>query len=392
MILFAIAVWPGPLSVPHQGQETVRVKDSAQFSSALRKAKPGTTVLLEPGRYEGGVYAENVHGAEGRAVTVRAADPADPPRISGGTGGIHLSKVSYIEVRDLVVEGASHNGINIDDGGDIGRPSHHVVIRNVRVSDLPKGNHDGIKLSGVDDFLVTGCSVARWGGSGIDMVGCHRGVIEGGTFSDGGDSGVQAKGGSSDIVVRTCRFVDAGQRAVNIGGSTGLDYFRPPLSLVPEGRRYESKDVTVEGCTFSGSLSPIAFVGADGAVVKFNTFYRPGRWVVRILQETSTPDFVPCRNGVFEDNLVVFSSSAWSAGGFNVGPGTDALSFAFRRNHWYCFDDPSQSPPRLPVAESGGVIGKDPGLVDPARGDFGVKAGRDPVPAGAHAFRRREGG
>ena len=112
-----------------------------------------------------------------------------------------------------------------------------MVVRDIG----PTGNRDGIKLSGVDDFRVEGCTVERWGsgGSGIDMVGCHRGEIVGCTFRHGdttGDSGVQAKGGSRDVVIRRCRFEHAGQRAVNLGGSTGLAFFRPK----PEG--YEARD------------------------------------------------------------------------------------------------------------------------------------------------------
>jgi hypothetical protein len=139
------------------------------------------------------------------------------------------------------------------------------------------------------------------------MVGCHRGLIEGCRFlgREGFSqaTGPQTKGGSSEIVIRRCLFVDAGQRAVNLGGSTGMAYFRPP------GARYEARDITVEGCVFVGSQAPIAFVGVDGATVRYNTIYRPSRWVMRILQETTEPGFPPCRNGRFEHNLIVFRAA-----------------------------------------------------------------------------------
>jgi hypothetical protein len=89
--------------------------------------------------------------------------------------------------------------------------------------------------------------------------------------------------------VRNCTFINAGQRGVNLGGSTAMKVFRPL------GAKYEAKDITVEGCRFVGSLSPVAFVGVDGAVVRYNTIYQPERWVVRILQETTEADFVPSR-------------------------------------------------------------------------------------------------
>src|SRR6185503_2470517 len=105
------------------------------------------------------------------------------------------------------------------------------VLRRVIVRDVGSdGNHDGVKLSGLDDFKVEECTVERWGkrGSAIDMVGCHQGVIRGCTIREGdetGANGVQMKGGSRDISLRACRFENAGGRAVNLGGSTGLPYF-----------------------------------------------------------------------------------------------------------------------------------------------------------------------
>src|SRR5262249_7493119 len=196
------------------------------------------------------------------------------------------SDLAQVELHDLAVANVRGNGINIDDGGSYDTPAHHVVLRGLVVRDVgPTGNRDGIKLSGLDDFRVEGCTVERWGdrGSGIDMVGCHRGEVTGCTFRHGdreGDHGVQAKGGSGDITIRRCRVEHAGQRAVNLGGSTGLAYFRP------RAQGYEARDIRVEDCTFIGSMAPVAFVGVDGATVRHNTIYRPGRWAFRILQET----------------------------------------------------------------------------------------------------------
>lgn len=367
----------------------IQVKDQAEFVRQVRQAKPGAKILLAPGEYRGGFHFSNVRGTEFKPITIGGADPSNPPKILGGNTGIQLSDVSYLELRDLIIDGPRYNGINIDDGGTPESSSHHVTLRNLQVFNLPKGNHDAIKLSGLDDFKVLNCRAQKWGGSGIDMVGCHRGEISGCTFREGGDSGVQTKGGSAQIRIVGCRFEDGGQRAVNIGGSTGLQFFRPPLSQVASGSRYEAKAITVEGCTFIGSMSPIAFVGADGATVRFNTIFNPDRWAIRILQETGTPDFVKCRNGVFESNLVVFRSDRWASGGVNVGGGTAPETFKFHRNFWYCSDRPERSKPVLPVTETSGVFSLDPRLVDPAAGNVAVKAGSPAEAVGAHAFKKR---
>jgi hypothetical protein len=329
---------------------------------------------VAPGTYEGGLYLGGLQGTEDAPIVIAGADPDSPPVIEGGGSGMHLVNATWLELRDFVLRGATGNGLSIDDGGDHASPAHHITLRRLRVEEVgPEGNRDGIKLSGVDDFRVIDCTVERWGsgGSAIDMVGCHRGLIEGCTFrheQGTGGTGVQAKGGTSEIVIRRNRFQHAGSRAVNIGGSTGLQYFRPE----PQG--YEAKDITVEGNVFVGSMASLAFVGCDGATVRFNTIYMPDKWAVRILQETREPGFVPCRDGVFEDNIVVFRSDAWSEGGVNIGPGTSPETFSFSRNVWYCEDDPRVGP-RLPTEEHDGLVGEDPLLVDPENGDFSLQEG-----------------
>lgn len=369
--------------LPTQGV-AVYVGNSVELRSAASKAVPGTQILLRPGEYVGGIAVAGLHGTTAAPITIGASDPQQPPVIVGGGSGMQLSQVSHLVLRDMVIREAKDNGLNVDDGGSYVQPSHHVTLRNIRVSTLPAGNHDGIKMSGIDDFRVESCRVEKWGGSAIDMVGCHRGVIEGSEFRDGGDSGVQCKGGSADITISRCRFVEFGERGVNAGGSTGLPFFRPPIGTVAEGKRYEAKNIVVVGNTFDGGGAAVTFVGVDGAAVRFNTIHNPGRWAFRILQETATPDFVPSRRGRIEDNLIVFRSDRWSAGGVNVGSGTDPESFRFARNFWFCADRPQDSTPRLPTPEVGGVYSRDPKL----REDLSVAADSPALRVGAHAAPR----
>jgi hypothetical protein len=220
-------------------------------------------------------------------------------------------------------------------------------------------------------------------------VGCHRGLIVSNSFrhtDSSSSTGVQCKGGTSGIAIERNRFDNAGGRAVNIGGSTGLQFFRPPL--VAGAPQAEARDIRVEGNTFFGSAAPVAFVGVDGAVVRFNTIYRPKRWALRILQENNAPGFVPSRNGEFTDNLVVFHSSEWSAGGINLGANTAPQSFKFARNWWYCLDQPARSKPQLPIAELDGVYDRPVRFRDAASGDLRLAPESSAPRAGADAFRR----
>ncbi len=361
----------------------------------MSAAKPGTRVNVAPGVYEGGFAFANLRGTEQHSIVITAADAANPPVFRGGASGIQLSDPEYVELHDLIFEKQTGNGLNIDDGGSMESPALQIVLLNLTVRDIgPKGNCDGIKLSGVDNFVLEGCTIERWGdgGSAVDMVGCRRGSLRKCVFRNPADvacaTGVQAKGGSRGIGIQRCRFENAGSRAVNIGGSTGLEYFRPALASWTEPR-FEALDIFVAGNTFIGSDTPVAFVGADLCFVRFNTIYLPNRWAMRILQETREENFVPCRAGEFTDNLVVFRSDHWSEGGVNCGPGTEPKSFRFERNVWCCIDDPSRARAavHLPAPEIGGVYGVDPMFKDAAKGDLTLREGSPATMAGAEAFK-----
>jgi len=357
IVAIALFLWLGQVVL---AAGVVEVSDDASLRSALGKAAPGTVIRIAPGRYQPGVFAAGLKGAPDRPIVIEGTEPGRPPLFEGGKVAWQLSDCEHLTLRNIAVRGQQANGINIDDGGSFDTPTRHLVLEGIHVSDVgPRGNFDGIKLSGVDDFTVRGCTVEGWGGQAIDMVGCHRGVIEECTFrgKDGfsQSTGPQAKGGSSQITIRRCLFLDAGGRAVNLGGSTGLAYFRP------RGALYEARDICVEACVFVGSQAPVAFVGVDGAVVRYNTLYRPTKWVLRILQETTEPGFAPCRNGRFEHNLIVFRRADVQVHA-NIGPHTRPDTFTFADNFWFCEDRPQASRPDLPVAEKGGVYGVDPRL------------------------------
>jgi len=371
------------------GQKVVTVGSSGELRASILTVSPGTKIMLKPGEYEGGLFFHNVRGEPHNPIIICALDPTKPPVIKGGGECLHFSEVAYLEIHDLVLAGARGNGLNIDDGGTFETPAHHIVLKNLQVRDIgPTGNCDGIKLSGVTEFRVENCALERWGdgGQGIDMVGCHEGVIANCTlrFEDDKGYGIQAKGGSSSVRIVRCRLEHAGARAIQLGGSTGLQYFRPPLKAGEE--HAEAGNLIVEGCTIIGSIGAIAFVGIDGAIARLNTIYRPKRWAIRILQETREEGFVPCRNGVFTDNLIIFRSDEWAEGGVNIGPFTAPQTFTFARNWWFCMDKPEQSRPKLPVPENEAIYGIDPKLRDPEKGDMSLLPDSAAGKFGAHAF------
>lgn len=329
----------------------IMVHGDAELRTALADLQPGSTLKIAPGEYRGG---QSVRGVEG--LTIEAADPEHPPTFQGGGNAWHFSACSKLTVRNIVCVGQTGNGINIDDGGRE-ESTAYVTLENLSIKEVgPKGNHDGIKLSGIDHVTISKCQITGWGGQGIDMVGCHHGVIKQCRFEGqpgfSASAGVQTKGGSSDILIEDCDFKDAGERPLNIGGSTGLDYFRPKHA------RYEAARIVARGNRIEGALCAVAFVGVDGAQFTGNTILYPKKWVFRILQETGGERFTPCRNVKIENNRIAFRRADVQVE-CNVGGGTEATSFEFRGNHWFAADRPDRSQPRLPVAEIDGHYGDD---------------------------------
>ena len=236
-----INVAPPPLGSNQTGDGSV-ARPYATIQYAAARAVPGTAVRVHPGSYAGGSFVTDVRGTPEAPIWIggfspRPGEPPARPIITGGSEGLHLVRCAYVVVHDLEVRNVSSNGINSDDGGEYDDPTaaHHQVFRSLVIQDIGgTGNQDGLKLSGVYNFAVIDCEISRCGGamsgSGIDMVGCHDGVIARTFMHDRSANAVQAKGGSTDIDIRQNRIGITGSRALNLGGSTDLNLFRPPLS------------------------------------------------------------------------------------------------------------------------------------------------------------------
>jgi hypothetical protein len=128
----------------------------------------------------------------------------------------------------------------------------------------------------------------------------------------------------------------------------------------------------------------VAFASSEDVNVRFNTFYRPRTWLLRILRENDEPMIATARNGVFTDNLIAFRSGEMQET-VNIGSGTAPETFRFARNWWYCLDRPGQSRPSLPTTEADGTVGVDPQLEDAEGGDLRPKAGSPARNVGAYA-------
>lgn len=331
----------------------IRVNQAQELKPALTALKSGDVLKIGPGTYPGGNWISNLS-----KLTIEAADPAHPPVFHAGTEAWHFTRCPDLTLRHLVITGQTGNGINLDDGGIRDQPVSGVTLEHLEVRDIgPTGNHDGIKISGLNKLTIRGCKLEGWGGQGIDMVGCHEVSVSEcelrGKEGFSATAGIQMKGGCSEITVENCRLVRAGLRPLNVGGSTGIPFFRPPDA------KYEARGIVVRSNRIEGSECAAAFVGLDGGEFSENTVLFPEKWVFRILQETREAGFAPCRNVSVRNNRIVFRRSQVTTE-INIGDGSSPESFKFEANRWFAEDSPERSKPHLPVEEARQGIGKDP--------------------------------
>ncbi|HKK88462.1 MAG TPA: right-handed parallel beta-helix repeat-containing protein [Saprospiraceae bacterium] len=343
---------------------TGKTYDSIQ--AAANDAIPGDTILVDGGSYAGGMLIQNLEGTPEAWITIKPRS-GEEVIIEGGNNSIQFSQVAYLHVIGLTATGQRANGMNIDDGGSFDTPSHHLRIENCTFRDMgANGNNDLLKMSGIDSFWVEKCLFLNGadGGSGLDMVGCHEGFIRECRFENMGNNGIQAKGGTQHIRIERNTFKNAGLRNINLGGSTGLAFFRP------RDAPFEAADLQVYANVFIGGWAGLAYVGCTRVEVANNTFYYPENWVFRILQETvDTNRFVSCGNNNFTNNMVVYGDVNRDV---NIGANTRPESFTIDYNLWYKPDHPDFTGPQLPVNGPSNLIQVDPLLQNPLSEDFNI--------------------
>lgn len=339
------------VSCPVLRAGVIEVRNGDELRKVLGSLKDGDVLKIAPGKYPPGHTVSGVSN-----LTVEALDKDDRPVFEGGNQAWHFIRTPGLKIRNLIIRGQKTNGINMDDGGKMDQPVEDVLIEGVSVEDIgPKGNFDGIKCSGLKGLVIRDCEISGWGGQAIDFVGCREALITGckitGKEGFSQHTGPQFKGGCENVTIEKCRFINAGERPVQAGGSTGVDFMRPP------GVKYEARRIYIRDNVFEGGMCAVAFTGVTEAEFTGNKVNRPEKWIFRILQETNARGFKPCGDVKITGNEFVFRRENVGIE-INIGPGTSPETFVFENNRWLAEDKPSRSKPKLPVEEKGGVYGE----------------------------------
>ena len=91
LLLFVILAVASTLSAQ---EKTVSTRD--ELTRAIQNAKPGTTILIAPGTYRGGLSFIQLRGAKDKPIVLAASDPKRPPVFEGGASCFHLTDPSYL--------------------------------------------------------------------------------------------------------------------------------------------------------------------------------------------------------------------------------------------------------------------------------------------------------
>ena len=124
---------------------------------ASREAQPGDTILIHEGTYNSAYFIEELHGTAEAWITIRGEGAVTV--FTGSSESMHFTDCTYLIIENLKVTGQTGNGMNIDDGGTIETPSHHIILRGIIFSHIAAtGNNDLLKLSGLDSFHIYNCN------------------------------------------------------------------------------------------------------------------------------------------------------------------------------------------------------------------------------------------
>lgn len=216
-----------------QGRK-IEVSNIEDLFVAARNAQPGDTILVAPGTYDYTTYQgaqkidTSAEGTNEAPITLTAADPENPPVITGTTaenGYVLQITGDYWIVENLIIT-TSQKGIVLDN-------SNHTIIRNC---DIGNTGSEAVALrDGSSYCLVQDCNIHDSGlitpgygegvyiGSSYTVSGfdykCDNNTVDGCTFKNIAAEHVDVKEFTTGTEIFNCTFYGDGMSGQNFAGS-----------------------------------------------------------------------------------------------------------------------------------------------------------------------------
>jgi hypothetical protein len=358
----------GPLVLARPASAAqILVNPGDDWAAKAAKARPGDEIILLPGRHRPASF-ERLMGTQQAPIIIRGATPQKRPLIAAQLDGIRIKLGAHVVIKDLDITGGSASGIWISGRQSSGAPerSRNILIKDVSISRIgPRGQRHGIYLAALNDVRMLNIRVEGWGGSALELVACSEVSLNGGTFRGLEDHtqncGIRARAGCERVAITDCRFDNAGDFVLSIGGKSDAGEFVPPLSADAAASSVaEVANMTVDRCKIVGGLCPVAFIHAEQCSLRATTIVRPHRCIVAVLNESPDVRVKPSTRNTFGYNLTV-----WQGGDLvrlaELAEGTRADAVILEDNLWWSNE----------TAEQRGKLGPLPGK-EPTRQVFEV--------------------
>ncbi len=338
---------------------------------AISDTSPGDAIYVHEGEYlnEPSPGGYPMYGAPGQYVYLMGAPGESKPVFSGSATASFVSMTGgenpphHFVLKDLIYRKAEptvgSHCINIYGANQYSPNVHNVIVdgcefyQQARYSEM-------IKMAGVDSFVIKNCIMNASNASVIGMagVGCHDGEVYNCRVDSCLQSGIQFKGGSSEIVIRNNVVNMAYFTGINCGGDSDTEVFRPPLNEMEEPA-YEARGIHVYSNLIIDVAAPIAFDTArnckayNNLIVVTDKTRSPsglestyGLLWVRHSGHYDCPS--PSRDNLLANNIFYFREKEpyypnvfWQLSVGDEGDYSD--THEFYNNLWYCFEDSTKS-------------------------------------------------
>ena len=371
------------------------------IAKGMESIQPGTAIRIMPGEYNERIARNNLYATEANPIWIGGVPGMERPKMVVNSEFMTISGGSYVIIHDMEVTHtppyqANLHGFNIYSSGDNldnfynPETTHHFVLRGLYIHHI---GDSPVKTAGVNFYWIFDCEVsyAQQGlrGSGsIDNVGSHNVTVAYNYLHNSIGEGIIFKGGSSNVDIHNNLNVNYGSRGVMMGQSTGKEYFRPPLHLVPEDERYEAKNIRTYSNIFIGGATAFAFASSKNCYAVNNTVINPTAHLFRILNNESgtdpafprlTDNGAACC-GTIANNIFYYGNLTGQA--VNVGAGTKPETFVARNNLFYNTENPNNKPSFGSVTEENSIFSIDPLFEDAESHNFSLKAESPAIDAG----------
>ncbi|MDZ7859284.1 MAG: right-handed parallel beta-helix repeat-containing protein [Candidatus Krumholzibacteriota bacterium] len=243
---------------------------------AYDNPSPGDTIYVHEGTYPNEPVSGNwdPYGQYGTYIWIMGVPGENKPRLTRGETAYITSYKSAetpphnFALKRLIFDkdDVGYHNINMCSWNplSIAPPIEQGYIHNVIIDSCEFYNRRksaaGIKMSGVDSFVIKNCTFNGFdgGGIGLNMDGCHYGEVYNNTFYRERMSGILTKGGSHHIVIRNNFIKDCSPIGIAVGGDTWYEYCRPDTAQM-EDPLCEARDIDAYSNVIIDCWIPIVF-------------------------------------------------------------------------------------------------------------------------------------